>query len=66
MSAREEKLELASKRTTAGPARCTLAQLRARWGCITRPEKLWVGAEVVKATMDGLEGVEGDEPHRPG
>jgi hypothetical protein len=32
VSAREEKLEQTGKRTTAGPARCTLAQLHARWG----------------------------------
>lgn len=32
MSAREEKLEQSAKRSTAGPARCTLAQLHARWG----------------------------------
>jgi hypothetical protein len=56
MSAREEKLEQAAKRATGGPARCTLAQLRSsRWGRVTAPERLWVGAEVQFEGMGGEE-----------
>lgn len=55
MSDRAEKLEQASRRSSPGPARCTLDQLRARWGRVTAPEVPRVGSEVVLEAMGGTE-----------
>lgn len=54
MSDRAEKLEQASKRSTAGPARCTLAQLHARWGRqgVFRVVDRWEAAERGCAVTD--------------